>query len=109
MKYPDDWETKVKNAPVKFFEEKHANAWTDQKLKAKVNSWAKSEKGYTCTQSPLSDFCKKGICVKKKFGILAGSKGSYPVLANLRKICKVLEDVTRWRKELKCLIRSHVS
>ena len=86
MKYPDGWEQKVKNAPVRFFEEKHANAWTDQKLKSKINSWAKSEKGYTCNEDPLWSACKKGICVKKKFGVLAGSKGSYPVLTNLRKI-----------------------
>ena len=86
MKYPDGWEQKVKNAPVKFFEERHANAWDDKILSAKLKSWKRSDKGYTCTQSPLSDFCKKGICVKKRFGVLAGSKGSYPVLTNLRKI-----------------------
>ena len=86
MKYPDGWEQKVKNAPVKFFEERHANAWDDKILTAKLKSWKRSDKGYTCTQSPLSDFCKKGICVKKRFGVLAGSKGSYPVLTNLRKI-----------------------
>ena len=86
MKYPDDWETKVKNAPVKFFDETHALAWSDQKLKSKVNSWTKTEKGYTCTADPIASFCKKGICVKKKFGVLSGSKGKYPVLTNLRKI-----------------------
>ena len=86
MKYPDDWEKKVKNAPVKFFDETHALAWSDQKLKSKVNSWTKTEKGYTCTADPIASFCKKGICVKKKFGVLSGSKGSYPVLTNLRKI-----------------------
>ena len=86
MRYPDGWEQKVKNAPVKYFNETHGNAWTDQKLKSKINSWAKSEKGYTCTEDPLWSFCKKGICVKKKFGVLAGSKGSYPILTNLRKI-----------------------
>ena len=86
MKYPDSWQQKVMNAPVKYFEPAHANAWETKTLNAKVRSWAKSEKGYTCTQSPISDYCKKGICVKKQFGILAGSKGSYPVLTNLRKI-----------------------
>ena len=86
MKYPDGWEQKVKNAPVKFFEERHANAWDNKILTAKLKSWKRSDKGYTCTQSPLSDFCKKGICVKKRFGVLAGSKGSYPILTNLRKI-----------------------
>ena len=86
MKYPDTWEDKVKNAPVKYFEEIHGNARTDQKLKAKIKSWAKTEKGYTCNQDPLFEHCKKGICVKKKFGVLSGSKGSYPALTNLRKI-----------------------
>ena len=86
MKYADNWEQKVKNAPVKYFAREHANAWDDNKLKQKTRSWNRSEKGYTCNQSPISDFCKKGICVKKKFGILAGSKGQYPVLTNLRKI-----------------------
>ncbi len=86
MKYPDGWEQKVKNAPVKFFEERHANAWDGKVLTAKLKSWKRSDKGYTCKESPLSDFCKKGICVKKRFGVLAGSKGSYPVLTNLRKI-----------------------
>ena len=86
MKYPDSWQQKVMNAPVKYFEPVHANAWDKQTLNQKVRSWSKSDKGYTCTQSPISDHCKKGICVKKKFGVLSGSKGSYPVLANLRKI-----------------------
>ena len=57
-----------------------------QTINAKLRSWNKSEKGYTCTQSPISEYCKKGICVKKRFGVLAGSKGAYPVLTNLRKI-----------------------
>ena len=86
LKYPDTWKQKVKNAPVKYFEEQHANGWDDKTLNAKVRSWARSLKGYTCTQSPISDHCKKGICVKKKFGVLAGSKGTYPELTNLKKI-----------------------
>jgi len=86
MKFGDKWQQKVMNAPVKYFEEIHANAWNVPTLNSKVRSWAKSDKGYTCTQSPLSDYCKKGICVKKKYGVLAGSQGSYPALSNLRKI-----------------------
>ena len=86
MKFTDNWQQKVKNAPVKYFSGDHANAWDDKVLNAKVKSWNRSTKGYTCTQSPISDYCKKGICVKKKYGVLAGSKGSYPVLTNLKKI-----------------------
>ena len=85
MKYPDTWKQKVKNAPVKYFSEQHANAWDDKLLNAKVRSWNRSEKGFTCTQEPLWSNCKKGICLKKKFGVLAGSKGSYPELTNLKK------------------------
>jgi hypothetical protein len=130
MKYGDNWQQRVMNAPVKYFEPVHANAWDTQTLNSKVRSWAKSEKGYTCTQSPLSDFCKKGICVKKKFGILAGSKGSYPVLSNLRKIdldpepeyefdvtkpdgektatvhCKSIEHITDQRKRRNSIARA---
>jgi len=86
MKYPDTWKQKVKNAPVKYFEERYANAWDDTLLNAKVRSWNRSEKGFTCTKEPISLHCKKGICVKKKFGVLAGSKGTYPELTNLKKI-----------------------
>ena len=86
MKFADNWQQKVKNAPVKYFSGEHANAWDDKVLNAKVKSWNRSTKGYTCTQSPISEYCKKGICVKKKYGVLAGSKGSYPVLTNLKKV-----------------------
>ena len=130
MKYPDDWQQRVMNAPVKYFEPIHANAWEAKTVNAKVRSWTKSEKGYTCTQSPISDYCKKGICVKKQYGILAGSKGSYPVLTNLRKIdiepepeyefdvtkpdgigkasvyCKSIEHVTDQRKRRNSIARA---
>ena len=86
MKYEDTWKQKVKNAPVKYFEQQHANAWDDRILNANIRSWNKSEKGFTCTESPINDHCKKGICIKKKFGVLAGSKGTYPILTNLKKI-----------------------
>ena len=86
MKYEDTWKQKVKNAPVKYFEEHHAHAWDDRVLAGKIRSWNKSDKGFTCTQTPISDHCKKGICIKKKFGVLAGSKGNYPTLTNLKKI-----------------------
>jgi len=86
LKYKDTWKQKVKNAPVKYFEEQYANAWDDKLLNAKVRSWNRSEKGFTCTKEPISLHCKKGICVKKKFGVLAGSKGTYPELTNLKKI-----------------------
>ena len=86
LKYEDTWKQKVKNAPVKYFEEQHANAWDDRILNAKIRSWNKSEKGFTCSESPINDHCKKGICIKKKFGVLAGSKGTYPILTNLKKI-----------------------
>ena len=51
MKYEDKWKQKVKNAPVKYFEEQHANAWDDKTLNAKIRSWNRSEKGFTCTRN----------------------------------------------------------
>ena len=46
MKYPDSWEQKVKDAPVKYFSGEHARSWDDQKLKAKVKSWNRGSKKY---------------------------------------------------------------
>jgi hypothetical protein len=86
LKYEENWEQMVMDAPVKFFSGANAHAWDKNKLKAKLKSWRDTYKGYTCTQSPISDYCKKGICVKRKFGVLCGSKGSYPILTNLVKI-----------------------
>ena len=57
MKYPDSWEQKVMNAPVKYFSGIHANAWDKKFLGQKVKSWNRSSKGYTCTESPLSEHC----------------------------------------------------
>ena len=44
MKYPDNWEQKVKNAPVKYFAGDDANAWDQKFLNAKVKSWNKTYK-----------------------------------------------------------------
>ena len=35
-----------------------------KKLAAKTKSWNRGSKGYKCNESPLSEHCKKGICVK---------------------------------------------
>ena len=53
MKYPDSWQQKVMNAPVKYFEPVHANAWDKQALNAKVRSWSKQFKGYTLVHKVL--------------------------------------------------------
>ena len=36
LKFGDNWQQKVMNAPVKYFEPIHANAWDVSTLKAKV-------------------------------------------------------------------------
>ena len=45
MKYQDNWQQRVMNAPVKYFAGVHANAWDQKFLNQKVKSWNKSTKG----------------------------------------------------------------
>ena len=37
MKYPDSWQQKVMNAPVKYFIGEHANAWDKQTLNQNID------------------------------------------------------------------------
>ena len=62
MKYPDSWQQRVMNAPVKYFEPVHANAWDSKNLlNAKVRSWSKLKK-VTLVHKVLSV-----IIVKKEY------------------------------------------
>ena len=44
-------------------------------LSAKLKSWKRSDKGYTCTQSPLADFVRKVYVLKKDLGSWPDQKG----------------------------------
>ena len=83
-KYTDSWQKMVLQAGRKYFSfDEH---WTDDHIKSKIKNWEKQKKGFTCTDPLLEPNCMKALCVKRKFGVLAGEKTNYPTLSNLQKI-----------------------
>ena len=40
----------------------------DEKVKEKIKFW-KNTAGHTCYDLPISAYCAKGVCIKRKFGI----------------------------------------
>jgi len=90
-RYQDKWEEMVVDAPKKYFL-KDSNGlvvddWSEKKVRDKIRSWKKdSTKGYTCTQEPISNFCMKSECVKRKYGFLSDRKVLFPKLSSLVKI-----------------------
>ena len=83
-KYTDSWQKMVLQAGRKYFSfDEH---WTDDHIKSKIKNWEKQNKGFTCTDPLLEPNCMKALCVKRKFGVLAGEKTNYPTLSNLQKI-----------------------
>ena len=43
--------------------------WGDEKVKEKIKFWKKDTAGHTCYDLPISAYCAKGVCIKRKFGI----------------------------------------
>ena len=83
-KYPDTWQKMIVKAGRDYF--KFDENWTDDHIKSKIKNWEKQKKGFTCTDPLLEPNCMKALCVKRKFGVLAGEKTNYPTLSNLQKI-----------------------
>jgi hypothetical protein len=85
-KYPgdDSWKKMIVKAGRDYF--KFDEHWTDDHIKSKIKSWEKQEKGFTCSDPLLQPHCMKALCMKRKFGVLAGEKANYPPLSNLQKI-----------------------
>ena len=92
-KYTDSWQKMVLQAGRKYFSfDEH---WTDDHIKSKIKNWEKQKKGFTCTDPLLEPNCMKALCVKRKFGVLAGEKTNYPALSNLQKIN--IKPYPEWR------------
>ena len=72
------------------------SSWLDQKSKRMAQESKTASKRqktlerelewFTCTDPLLEPNCMKALCVKRKFGVLAGEKTNYPTLSNLQKI-----------------------
>ena len=83
-KYPESWDKKVLQAARDFIQ--YDEIWGDEKVKDKIKFWKKDTAGHTCYDLPISVYCAKGICIKRKFGIGSNRDTHWPQLSNLIKI-----------------------
>ena len=83
-KYKDNWKDKIVQAARNYF--KFDSKWTDDHVKSKIKSWDKETKGYQCNGELLSPVCVKGVCVKRKYGVLSDNKETWPRMYALQKI-----------------------
>ena len=83
-KYPESWDKKVLQAARDFIQ--YDEIWGDEKVKDKIKFWKKDTAGHTCYDLPISAYCAKGVCIKRKFGIGSNRDTHWPQLSNLIKI-----------------------
>jgi len=83
-KFPDTWEDQIKWAATEFFV--NDGVWGEKKVEAKIKSWQKQEKGYTCEDGVITPVCMKDECYKRKFGKKSDNIIQWPELSSLVKI-----------------------
>lgn len=69
MKYGDDWEKQLEDINQKYFV---PPALSTTMVKV-IKPHKKKEYFYTCSQSPISQYCNKDNCKSKKYGIASGA------------------------------------
>ena len=84
-KFKDEWGKKVLNAARDFI--KYDEVWGDDKVNQKIKSWSKDTAGHTCHDIPISSYCAKGTCLRRKYGIGSHRESSWPQISGLIKIC----------------------
>jgi len=83
-KFKDEWETVVLEAGREYIQ--YDKIWGDEKIKSKIKDWKKETAGHLCHEEPISRYCAKATCVKRKFGINVGRKNSWPLISGLIRI-----------------------
>ena len=68
MKYPNDWENKVSEYNIKFFEPK-GTGLSYKEVQSTIGSRNKKDYPYRCNSEHLSKFCNKGQCILRKYGV----------------------------------------
>jgi len=83
-KYPDDWDKKVLEAARNYII--YDTVWGDEKVKDKIKYWKNETKGFKCSDLPISSYCAKGTCLKRKFGIGSHRSTTWPQVSGLIKM-----------------------
>ena len=83
-KFPDDWDKKVLEAARNYIV--YDTVWGDGKVNEKIKYWKNETKGFKCSDLPISSYCAKGTCLKRKFGIGSHRSTTWPQVSGLIKM-----------------------
>ena len=83
-KFKENWEKKVLEAARNYIV--YDEVWGDEKEKEKIKFWKKDTAGHTCHELPISAYCAKGTCLKRKFGIGSHRDTTWPQVSGLIKM-----------------------
>ena len=83
-KFAEVWEKKVLEAARKYIE--YDDVWGDSKVNEKIKYWKNETKGFKCSDLPISSYCAKGTCLRRKFGIGSHRSTTWPELSGMIRI-----------------------
>jgi len=83
-KFAEVWEKKVLEAARKYIE--YDDVWGDNKVNEKIKYWKNETKGFKCSDLPISSYCAKGTCLRRKFGIGSHRSTTWPELSGMIRI-----------------------
>jgi hypothetical protein len=83
-KFAEVWEKKVLEAARKYIE--YDDVWGDNKVNEKIKYWKNETKGFKCSDLPISSYCAKGTCLRRKFGVGSHRSTTWPELSGLIRI-----------------------
>ena len=65
---------------------KYDEIWGDGKVEEKIKYWKKDTAGFKCNDLPISSYCARGTCLKRKFGIGGHFDSQWPSVSGLIRI-----------------------
>tara|TARA_E500000331_G_scaffold236656_1_gene226952 strand:- start:3712 stop:5340 length:1629 start_codon:yes stop_codon:yes gene_type:complete len=83
-KFKETWEKKVLEAARNYIV--YDEVWGDEKVKEKIKFWKKDTAGHQCHELPISAYCAKGTCLRRKFGIGSHKDTTWPQVSGLIKM-----------------------
>ena len=83
-KFKENWEKKVLEAARNYIV--YDEVWGDGKVNEKIKFWRKDTAGHQCHELPISAYCAKGTCLRRKFGIGSHRETTWPQVSGLIKL-----------------------
>ena len=82
-RFTDKWEEIVKKKAEELIV--YDVSWDTKKIDEKIRLWKKETASYKCHGKPVSSFCNKNVCLKRKYGIGGQVRADWPEIVSITK------------------------